>query len=44
MKTLNDLIQSKGFDIFRGDKLGNDLFINDPERAERIPRSSNLRR
>jgi len=36
MKTLNDLIQSEGFQMFRADKLGNDLFISDPERAERL--------
>ena len=34
--SLNDVIQSKEFDAFRSDKLGNDLFISDPDRAERI--------
>ncbi len=33
--TLHELINSREFDAYRGDKLGNDLFINDPERAER---------
>ena len=36
MKTLSDLIQSDAFQMFQSDKSGNDLFINDPERAERI--------
>lgn len=30
------MYESRDFDMFIGDKLGNDLFINDPERAERI--------
>lgn len=33
---LNDLINSRGFESFTESKLGNDLFINDPERADRI--------
>lgn len=36
MKTLKDLYSSQGFEDFISDKLGNDLFISDPERAERI--------
>lgn len=34
--TIRDLLNSRGFDIFRDSKLGNDLFISDPDRAERI--------
>lgn len=34
--TLEELYQSSGFDIFRESKLGNDLFISDPDRANRI--------
>lgn len=33
--TLEELYQSEGFDMFISDRLGNDLFINDPDRAER---------
>ena len=33
---LNDLLNSPYFDSFQADRLGNDLFINDPERAARI--------
>ncbi len=36
IKTLRELYNSPGFESFIGDKLGNDLFINDPERADRI--------
>ena len=35
-KTIDDLLNHPQFDSFIGSKLGNDLFINDPERAERI--------
>ena len=35
-KTINDLLAHPKWDGFIGSKLGNDLFINDPERAERI--------
>lgn len=34
--TLKDMIDSTEFRAFIADKLGNNLFINDPERAERI--------
>jgi hypothetical protein len=34
--TLHDMINSKGFEMFISDRLGNDLFINDPDRAERL--------
>lgn len=34
--TIHDLVNSRGYDIFRESKLGNDLFISDPDRAERI--------
>ena len=33
---LNDLIDSDYFSAFESDKLGNQLFIDDPERADRI--------
>jgi len=36
MKTLRELYESEGFQSFISDRLGNDLFINDPERANRI--------
>ncbi len=36
MKTLHDLYNSPGFQRFQENKLGNDLFINDPDRANRI--------
>lgn len=35
-KTVADLLAHHEFDGFISSKLGNDLFINDPERAERI--------
>jgi hypothetical protein len=35
-KKLSDVLKSHELDSFLGDKLGNDLFINDPERADRI--------
>lgn len=34
--TLEEMYGSMEFDAYISDKLGNDLFINDPERAERI--------
>lgn len=34
-KTVRDLLAHPRWDAFIGDKLGNDLFINDPERAAR---------
>lgn len=34
--TISDMINSREWDMFISDKLGNDLFISDPERAERI--------
>lgn len=36
IKTLSDLYNSPGFQAFQADLLGNDLFIHDPERADRI--------
>jgi hypothetical protein len=33
---LNEMYRSRGFQIFQESKLGNDLFINDPDRAKRI--------
>lgn len=35
-QSLHDLTNHPAWDAFRGDKLGNDLFINDPDRAERV--------
>jgi len=35
-KTIDDLLNHPQFDSFIGSKLGNDLFTDDPERAERI--------
>ena len=35
IKNLDDLIRSDGFQAFDSDRRGNNLFINDPERAER---------
>lgn len=34
--TINDLLNHPRWDSFIGSKLGSDLFISDPERAERI--------
>ncbi len=34
-QTLNALLNHPSWDGFIGDRLGNDLFINDPDRAER---------
>jgi hypothetical protein len=36
VKTVKELIAHPRWDAFIGDKLGNDLFINDPDRASRI--------
>ena len=36
MKTLRELIESPGFAVYQESTLGNDLFINDPDRANRI--------
>lgn len=36
IKTLKDLYESQGYEYFIDSKLGNDLFINDPDRADRI--------
>jgi hypothetical protein len=33
---LREMLQSEAFEYFRADRLGNDLFISDPERANRI--------
>jgi hypothetical protein len=35
IKNLDDLIRSEGFQSFDSDRRGNDMFINDPKRAER---------
>lgn len=34
--TLDEMIRSREFEGFISDKLGNDLFISDPDRADRI--------
>lgn len=34
--TLREMYGSREFEAYISDKLGNDLFINDPERADRI--------
>ena len=36
IQNLDDLIASNFFDCFRGDKLGNNLSLSHPERADRI--------
>jgi hypothetical protein len=33
---INEMLNSQGFQYYQADKLGNDLFISDPERAERL--------
>jgi hypothetical protein len=38
--SLEDLYRSVEFDNFRADLLGNDLFISDPERADRISKAA----
>lgn len=35
-RTIRELLELPAWDIFRESKLGNDLFISDPERAARI--------
>ena len=35
-KTINELINSNAFQCFIENKLGNDLFLSDPDRADRI--------
>lgn len=35
-RNLSDMLNSRAWYGYIGDKLGNDLFINDPERADRI--------
>lgn len=35
IQTLNDMLNSSGFDAFQGDKLGNNLWIEDSDRAQR---------
>jgi hypothetical protein len=34
--SIRELLELPGWDAFRDDKLGNDLFISDPDRANRI--------
>lgn len=34
--TIHDMLNSRGWDCFISDRLGNDLFLSDPDRAERI--------
>ena len=36
MKTINEMLNSKEFEVFISDRLGNDLFLSDPERADRV--------
>jgi hypothetical protein len=38
--TLEGMYKSREFEMFISDKLGNDLFISDPERAERMQDAS----
>ena len=37
---LEDMYRCKEYDEFRADRMGNDLYINDPDRAERIEEAS----
>ncbi len=34
--TIDDMLNSREFYSFIGDRLGNDLFISDPDRADRL--------
>jgi hypothetical protein len=34
-KTLHDVVNSREYQMYTSDRLGNDLFINDPDRASR---------
>ena len=38
--TINDMLNDDGYQSFIADRLGNDLFINDTERAKRIYKAS----
>lgn len=40
--TLQEMYSSKGFIDFLDSKLGNDLFINDPDRAERMENGEHI--
>jgi hypothetical protein len=33
---LDEMLRSRAFEMFQSDRLGSDLFLSDPERAERI--------
>ena len=37
---LNSLLNSRFFEAFQADQLGNDLFLSDPERAERCHKAA----
>lgn len=36
MKTIREMLESEDYESYIDSKLGNNLYINDPERAERI--------
>jgi hypothetical protein len=36
IESLDDMVNSREYQAYLSDKLGNDLFINDPDRADRI--------
>jgi len=36
IKTLHDLVNSEEYQSYISDKLGNDLFLSDPDRADRL--------
>ena len=38
--TLNEMLSSNSYHGFESDRLGNNLFINDPDRADRIYKAS----
>ena len=37
---LDEMLDSREWDSYQGDRLGNDLFINDPDRADRIRKAA----
>lgn len=39
-RTIDELLTCPDYAAFAADKLGNDLFINDPERADRIAQAA----
>lgn len=38
--TIHDMLNSRGWDCFISDRLGNDLFLSDPDRAKRIHKAA----